>query len=66
MEYVYVGVGGHLCELMIMANCKYCLLHLFSFVFCPFRGCNKIKSKGFPRRFHEVPSSGERGEKGSR
>ncbi|XP_030896761.1 receptor-type tyrosine-protein phosphatase gamma, partial [Leptonychotes weddellii] len=29
-------------------------------------GCNKIKSKGSPRRFREVPSSGERGEKGSR
>lgn len=36
------------------------------FFFCPFRGCNKVKSKGFPRRFREVPSSGERGEKGSR
>ena len=49
-----------------VADWKYCLLHLFSSVFCPFRGCNKIKSKGFPRRFREVPSSGERGEKGSR
>lgn len=50
----------------MVADWKYCLLHLFSFVFCLFRGCNKIKSKGFPRRFREVPSSGERGEKGSR
>uniref|UniRef100_A0A2K6EPT5 Receptor-type tyrosine-protein phosphatase gamma n=1 Tax=Propithecus coquereli TaxID=379532 RepID=A0A2K6EPT5_PROCO len=35
-------------------------------LFLQIRRCNKIKSKGFPRRFREVPSSGERGEKGSR
>lgn len=56
---------GHLCG-TLGGQLKCCLLHMFSFVFCLFRGCNKIKSKGFPRRSREVPSSGERGEKGSR
>uniref|UniRef100_G3TR13 protein-tyrosine-phosphatase n=1 Tax=Loxodonta africana TaxID=9785 RepID=G3TR13_LOXAF len=42
-----------------------CLILLIA-VLVYWRRCNKIKSKGFPRRFREVPSSGERGEKGSR
>ncbi|XP_044531618.1 receptor-type tyrosine-protein phosphatase gamma [Gracilinanus agilis] len=52
--------------LIVVSALTFVCLILLIAVLVYWRGCNKIKSKGSPRRFREVPSSGERGEKGSR